>query len=117
MTDTGWGWGQRRAWGWGGSPVMMTRAARQEKEGTSTLMRCRLWENSRMASIHSPKPRTHCCRCSTTPLQKMSFPSSGFELAAEIQVSPPGTAQPSPSSVLSQDSPVRQAQDEELQEG
>lgn len=72
----------------GGSPVMMTRAARQEKEGTSTFMRCRLWENSRMASIHSPKPRTHCCRCSTTPLQKMSFPSSGLELLTEMQVSP-----------------------------
>lgn len=52
----------------------------QENAEMSMFMFCKLEENSTMESIHSPKPRTHCSRCRTTPLQKMSFPSTGFDL-------------------------------------
>lgn len=51
----------------------------------SMFMFCKLEENSTMESIHSPKPRTHCSRCRTTPLQKMSFPSTGFDLRGARQ--------------------------------
>lgn len=59
---------------------MMTSAVRQEKEETSSFIRWSAWENSRMESIQSPKPRTHCVLWSTVPLQKMSFSVSGLEL-------------------------------------
>lgn len=62
------------------SPVIMTRAVRQEKEETSSFMRWRAWENSKMESIQSPKPRTHCILWSTAPLQKISLSVSGLEL-------------------------------------
>lgn len=62
------------------SPVTMAKAAMQEKAEMSMFMLCKLEENSTMASIHSPKPRTHCNLCSTAPLQKMSLPSAGLDL-------------------------------------
>lgn len=62
------------------SPVIMTNAVRQEKEETSSFIRWRAWEKSRMESIQSPKPRTHWVLWSTVPLQKMSFSVSGLEL-------------------------------------
>lgn len=62
------------------SPVMMTSAAKQENNVMSKLRRWRLWEKSMIESIQSPNPRTHCERCSTTPLQNISLCSSGFDL-------------------------------------
>jgi len=58
----------------------MARAAMQEKAEISIFMLCKLEENSTMASTHSPNPRTHCSLCNTTPLQKISFPSTGLDL-------------------------------------
>lgn len=62
------------------SPVMMMSAAKQENDVMSRLMRWRLWEKSMIESIQSPKARTHCERCSTTPLQNISLCSLGFDL-------------------------------------
>lgn len=62
------------------APVTMASAAMQEKAEMSMFMLCKLEENSTMASTHSPKPRTHCSLCNTTPLQKISFPSTGLDL-------------------------------------
>lgn len=58
----------------------MTSVARQEKDDKSKFKRCKLWEKSIMESIQSPKLRTHCVRCKTTPLQKISLSVSGFDL-------------------------------------
>ena len=63
-----------------GTPVTMVSAAMQENDETSRFRLCRLAENSTMESIQSPKPRTHCSLCRTTPLQKMSLPSIGLDL-------------------------------------
>lgn len=60
--------------------MTIARAAMQEKAEMSMFMFCKLEENSTMESIHSPKPRTHCNLCKTTPLQKMSLPSTGLDL-------------------------------------
>lgn len=62
------------------APVTMAKAAMQEKAEMSIFMPCKLEENSTMASTHSPNPRTHCSLCNTTPLQKISFPSTGLDL-------------------------------------
>lgn len=63
----------------------MARAAMHEKAEMSMFMFCKLEENSTMESIHSPKPRMHCNRCRTTPLQKISFPSTGLDLQGRGQ--------------------------------
>lgn len=60
---------------------MITSAARQENKETSKFMRWRLWENSMMESIQSPKLRTHCSLWRTTPLQKISLSFSGSDLS------------------------------------
>lgn len=62
------------------APVTMAKAAIQEKAEMSMFMLCKLEENSTMASTHSPNPRTHCSLCNTTPLQNISFPSTGLDL-------------------------------------
>lgn len=62
------------------APVTMASAAMQENAEMSIFMLCKLEENSTIASTHSPNPRTHCSLCNTTPLQKISFPSTGLDL-------------------------------------
>lgn len=62
------------------APVTMASAAMQENAEMSMFMLCKLEENSTIASTHSPNPRTHCSLCNTTPLQKISFPSTGLDL-------------------------------------
>lgn len=56
----------------------------QEKVETSRFILCRLVENSKMLSIHSPKPRRHWRRGQTEPSQKISFPSSGLDLKQHV---------------------------------
>lgn len=106
------------------SPVIIVRAVMQENAGTSTRMLWRLEEKSVIESIHSPNARTHCSRCRMTPLQKMSLSSTRLDLdrknvrekhkdwllrrRRENRISVVYTQE--------QISPVRQAQDEKLQE-
>lgn len=61
-------------------PVTSVRAHRQANAEMSMSMACREWQNSRMACNQSPKLRWHCCLSSTTPLQNVSFVSSGLVL-------------------------------------
>ena len=62
------------------SPVMSVRAHRQANAEISISMACKEWQNSRMACNQSPKLRWHCCLSNTTPLQNVSFVSSGLVL-------------------------------------
>lgn len=71
---------------WIFSPVSRARVHMQEKVDTSRFILRRLAENSKMASIHSPKPRRHWRRAHTEPSQKISLASSGLDLRQEDSV-------------------------------
>lgn len=59
---------------------MTVRAQRQANEEMSISMKCRDWQNSRIAWSQSPKDRWHCVRLKTTPLQNVSFVSATLVL-------------------------------------
>lgn len=61
-------------------PVSSTRAHKQENAGMSRLRPCRWALKSRMESSHSPKPRRHCSRCRTRPVQNTNFSSASKDL-------------------------------------
>lgn len=73
-----------RCWMWWVlSPVSRARVHMQEKVDTSRFILRRPAENSKMPSIHSPKPRRHWRRGHTEPSQKISLASSGLDLRQE----------------------------------